>query len=85
MDRSDLQSAVVEVLVDLLKVPVDIDPSARLADHGLTSMQSVSLVMAVEDRFGIVFQDQLLVLDNFTSVENIVDLVASTMKAEDQA
>ncbi len=82
MERGELQSAVVEVLVQVLKVPRDIAPSASLADHGLTSMESVSLVLAIEERFAIAFPDASLMLDNFTSVDKIVDLVQPIMKAE---
>lgn len=84
MERSDLQSAVLEVLVRVLKVPRDIAPSASLTDHGLTSLRSVSLVVAIEDEFDITFEDQRLDLGNFTSVDRIVDLVEPLMKAEEK-
>lgn len=85
MERSELQTAVAEVVAALLKTDADLDPAAALADHGLTSMQSVSLVMAVEDRFDIAIPDQALTLDNFATVDAIVDLVTPIMKAEDHA
>ncbi|MCH7230796.1 phosphopantetheine-binding protein [Glycomyces sp. L485] len=85
MQRSELRSAVVEVLVRLLKVAPDIDPAADLADHGLTSLESVSLVLMLEDRFDIDLPDHALMLDNFTSVDKIVDLLNSHLEAEAQA
>lgn len=82
MERRELRAAVVEVLVRVLKVPADIDPAANLLDHGLTSLESISLVFALEERFALALPDEALLLDNFTTAEKITDLVALTANTE---
>ncbi len=43
----------------------------------LTSLQTVELVMFMEDRFGIMVEDEELDEENFGSIRNIAGLVAS--------
>ncbi len=43
----------------------------------LTSLQTVELVMFMEDRFGIMVEDEELNEENFGSIRNIAGLVAS--------
>ncbi len=49
-----------------------------LIENGvLTSLQTVELVMFMEDRFDIVVEDEELDEENFGSINSIVELVAS--------
>lgn len=49
-----------------------------LIENGvLTSLQTVELVMFLEDRFGIVVEDEELDEENFGSINAIADLVAN--------
>ncbi|HKH75457.1 MAG TPA: acyl carrier protein [Rubrobacteraceae bacterium] len=49
-----------------------------LIENGvLTSLQTVELVMFLEERFGIVIEDEEFDEENFGSIEAISDLVAS--------
>jgi acyl carrier protein len=49
-----------------------------LIEHGvLTSLQTVELVMFLEERFGIVIEDEEFDEENFGSIEAISELVAS--------
>ena len=43
----------------------------------LTSLQTVELVMFMEDRFGIMIEDEELSEENFASVRAIAELVTS--------
>lgn len=43
----------------------------------LTSLQTVELVMFMEDRFGITVEDEELNEENFASIRAIAELVAS--------
>ena len=56
----------------------DVAIDERLIERGvLTSLQTVELVMFLEERFGIVVEDEEFDEDNFGSVEAIAGLVAS--------
>ena len=50
----------------------------QLIDNGvLTSLQTVELVMFMEQEFGVTIEDEELNEENFATVANIADLVAS--------
>lgn len=56
----------------------EISDDEPLIENGvLTSLQTVELVMFMEDRFGITVEDDELDEENFGSVENIAALVES--------
>jgi acyl carrier protein len=44
-------------------------PDARLADYGLDSMETVSLLVEMEETFEVTFPDELLVAETFESPE----------------
>ena len=56
----------------------DIPDDYPLIENGvLTSLQTVELVMFMEDRFGILVEDEELNEENFGSIRAIAGLVAS--------
>ena len=55
-----------------------VPPDEPLIENGvLTSLQTVELVMFMEDRFDIVVEDEELNEETFASVRTIADLVTS--------
>jgi acyl carrier protein len=44
-------------------------PATRLADHGLDSMETVSLLVEMEETFAVSFPDELLVAETFETPE----------------
>lgn len=79
--RDELRGVVAEVLAEVLKTPAEIEDDANLVDHGLTSFESVTLVLSLEDRLGVAFPDDALVLHNFLTPARIVDLVERVTSA----
>ncbi|WP_033434040.1 phosphopantetheine-binding protein [Saccharothrix syringae] len=76
MERQDLRSVVVAAVTDVLaEEPVD-DDAADLREQGMTSVEMVSLLMALEDELGIAIPDDLLDPQNFASLERIVATVS---------
>ncbi len=56
----------------------EITDDEPLIENGvLTSLQTVELVMFLEERFGIVIEDEEFDEENFGSIEAISELVAS--------
>ena len=56
----------------------EVSDDEQLIEAGvLTSLQTVELVMFLEDRFGVVVEDEELDEENFASVRTIADLVNS--------
>lgn len=81
MSHDDVRAAIIDVLVNVLPIQPDIDGSANLEDHGLTSFESVGLVVALEERFGLTFPDDVLLVNNFQTIDLIVDLVQTVQSA----
>ena len=58
----------------------DVPEDELIIENGvLTSLQTVELVMFLEDRFGIMVEDEELNEENFGSVNAIAGLVAGKM------
>lgn len=57
-----------------------IDGSALLADLGLDSLGTVSLVMELEDSMDIAIPDDLLVAETFTSADSLWAAVSSLLE-----
>ena len=56
----------------------EVSDDEQLIENGvLTSLQTVELVMFLEDRFGVTVEDEELDEENFASVRTIADLVTS--------
>lgn len=73
---SDSESRVREAVSTALtgKVEVDaLDLDGDLFDAGMTSHQTVQVMLAIEDEFDIEFPDDLLNRTTFTSIRSIVD------------
>ncbi len=57
-----------------------IDAATPLADLGLDSLGTVSLVMELEEALGIAIPDELLVPDTFASAQSLWSAVAHLME-----
>src|SRR6266568_319632 len=79
--NAEILEALREVLVDRLKVePEAVTPTANLFDDlGLDSIDLMSAVMAIEERFEIEVSDAEL--ENVTTVGEAVDLLGGKVAA----
>ncbi|MGW9047687.1 phosphopantetheine-binding protein [Streptomyces lydicus] len=71
----DLRTVVVTALKSVMSEPPIDDDSASLPAQGLTSVETLSVVVTVEDELGIAIPDELLAPANFSSVGRIVALL----------
>ena len=72
MGRDDMLAALAELLADVARVdPADVTPRARFDDLGIDSLTMVDVVVAVEDRFGLVIPD-----DEWAHFETVGDALA---------
>ncbi|MER5431767.1 acyl carrier protein [Streptomyces sp. NPDC002588] len=75
MDRDQVAKDVRDQVTAALGPDASFTDTDLLPDHGLDSLRSVELTLTLEDRFGIVFEDEELAFENFVTVSGIVDLV----------
>lgn len=71
-----------KIIAATAKLKVDISEltdDSNLYDAGLTSLNTVNLMLAVEDQFDIEFDDEALSRETFKSVKALVGVVAGLM------
>jgi acyl carrier protein len=77
MGQDDVLAALAEILADVDGVyPVHVTPGARFDDLGIDSLTMVDVVVAVEDRFGLVIPD-----DEWARFETVGDVGAHLQRA----
>ena len=71
-------AAIREWLMENVTGNREVSDDEQLIENGvLTSLQTVELVMFLEDRFGVTVEDEELDEENFASVQTIANLVTS--------
>lgn len=75
---NEVQSRLLALVKSILKqnaIVVDLDPATLLVDVGLTSMDMVNLMLAVEAEFDFTIPQSEITPENFQSVETLNRLV----------
>ena len=67
---------IQDELLEGAELPVD-----PLAEGMLDSLAIEQLIGYVEDEFGVIFEDDELVAENFASITTVVELVETKLKA----
>ena len=76
----DVQGRLTALVKSILKqnaIAADVGPTTLLVDVGLTSMDMVNLMLAVEAEFDFTIPQNQITPENFQSVETLTRLVAS--------
>ncbi|MEV6044010.1 MULTISPECIES: acyl carrier protein [Streptomyces] len=81
MDRNDIATMVRHQVGDILNRPADFASSDLLADHGLDSLTSIQLTLALEDEFQLAFADDEISLEHFETIDSIVNLLDKKLQA----
>jgi acyl carrier protein len=71
--------ALVSSILDQNAIVADLDPRTLLVDVGLTSMDMVNLMLAVEAEFDFTIPQSEITPENFQSVETLSRLVVSQL------
>lgn len=76
IDIRDRIVALVKGILEQNSIAVEVTPSALLVDIGLTSMDMVNLMLAVEAEFDMMIPQADITPDNFQSPQTIERLVS---------
>jgi acyl carrier protein len=83
---SETAPAIADTLRDILRaqnsIPFNVDRLTEDSDlyaAGLTSLMSVDVMLAVEQRFGIMFPDEVLTRRTFSSIGALRGVVAGLL------
>lgn len=79
MEDLELQEVIKSKLREILQYEGTIDEKANLVDIGFNSMIAIRFVVELETLFGITIEDEELLLDNFSSLERVYELVKQKM------
>ena len=83
MDKETLKSKVLKVVSDVLpEIDVDnIDMSAELTKkYGINSVSVIQIIVALEQEFGILYEDSELALGLYYDMNDLVHSVAAKVK-----
>ena len=79
---SDVQSRLLALVKSILEqnaIAADLKPATLLVDVGLTSMDMVNLMLAVEAEFDFTIPQSEITPENFQSVETLNRLVVGQL------
>ena len=77
-----IQERVISLVTNILSansIVIDVLPGSRLADIGMTSMDMVSLMLAVEAEFDMTIPQVDITPENFQSPQTIERMVSKQM------
>ena len=78
------KESIRQLIASTAKLNVDVaalNDDSDLYDAGLTSLNTVNLMLAIEDQFDIEFDDDSLTRETFQSVNALSTVVASLVEA----
>lgn len=85
IDVRNRVTALVKAILDQNSVSAGFDADSRLVDVGLTSMDMVSLMLAVETEFDFTVPQDQITPDNFQSVATLERMIAGQIRAQQAA
>ena len=75
--EEQVRNYIQEELLEGAEMPVD-----PLAEGMLDSLAVEQLIGYIEDEFGVIFEDEELVAENFASVDTVIGLVNAKLEAK---
>lgn len=73
MTEDEILKAVKETVADYIKTD-DVDPNSKLSDLGLDSLDKAEIVINLEDKLDIHFEDEEMA--SIEKVQDLLDLIA---------
>ncbi|MBB4257479.1 MULTISPECIES: phosphopantetheine-binding protein [unclassified Bradyrhizobium] len=85
---TDVRNRIIKLVKGILEqnsLMADVTPPAKLVDVGLTSMDMVNLMLAVEAEFDFTIPQAEITPENFQSVETLERMVATQLQLANAA
>lgn len=80
MDRNLIINSLLEKLRIILALSdYEFTANEDLTSLGLDSIKSVHLIVEIEEKFNIIFEDEELLFENFSALDKIVDRIQSKL------
>ncbi len=76
-----MTNEIINVLNEILSLNnTNFDVEEDLSNYGLTSMNLVSIVVDLEEKFNIEFPDEFLIIDNLNTINKIQVCIEKLLK-----
>jgi acyl carrier protein len=85
---SDVQGRILALVTAILKqnaIVAEVHPDSHLVDVGLTSMDMVNLMLAMEAEFDFTLPQSVITPENFQSVKTLEQMIVSLLRTEQAA
>lgn len=80
----NLKIEISNRVVEILKVNRKIEENDNLKDLGLDSLNTLELIIRIEDIFSITFEDKEFIVDNFNTISKIERMVKNKIDLIDK-
>lgn len=77
----EITSKIKKIISELLPNIEELDPDDNLLMKGLDSLSAIKLIVALEQEFGIDFDDEELVVEEFLTIKGIQEKVLSKIQS----
>jgi acyl carrier protein len=79
MNETEILSQMERKIRELLSLEQELGENDNLEDKGLDSVHSMQLIIELEKLFDIEFDDDDLILDNFSTIKEIYQIVSTKL------
>lgn len=78
-----MKKDIFAMIAEELELEVDFEIDSKLSDLGLDSIQIMMMIVIIEEKFGILIEDDDLVESNFETVRTVLGLIEKYTKGEE--
>ena len=71
-----IEQIIINIVNEVLNRTIDLHNYADLRSEGLDSLKTIELIVCLEGEFGIEIDDEDLLVENFSSITNIVKVLS---------
>ncbi|WP_413986061.1 acyl carrier protein [Paenibacillus polymyxa] len=75
MNSNEVFNGIQKIIKNIIFEVADISPSTNLIDLGITSILFIEIIVSIELKFDIEFDDEDLLFDNFIDVNSLFEYV----------
>lgn len=80
MNDNEILKKTEQVLISVIGNNRMLTPSTKLTELGMDSLKTVELIVKLEGAFNISIEDNDLIIENFSTLNEITDLLKKTLK-----
>lgn len=88
MDHEEIKSKLIDLCSEIFQnsgVDADLIEYVNFVDDlGMDSITFITLVIEIEDCFEMIVPDDLLTIENFENLDNVVDIIFTELKNENE-